>query len=186
MFINFETQKWILLFIPALKNTKKEKVLFCVIFWFCLFEGGCSFSAVGFVGLAGFVLTYVYRVMWKEVPGREGCFHALLCFSPCQNHQESSWPHVPAFLHARGVWHSGSPWDNKTGTSFLKYSSSLSRGFLTLKRKAFVDSDCPNQGFSFSLININSPQVCFQQDRIFLQAELHRKHCCGGHHYPVE
>lgn len=178
MFINFETQKWILLFIPALKNTKKKKVLFCVLFWFCLFEGGCSFSAVGFVGLAGFILTYVYRVMWKEVPGREGCFHALLCFSPCQNHRESSWPHVPAFLHARGVWHSGSPWDNKTGTSFLKYSS-----FLILKRKAFVDSDCPNQGFSFSLINFNSPQVCFQQDRILLQAE---KHCCGGHHNPVE
>lgn len=50
------------------------------------------------------------------------------------------------------------PWDNEAGTSFLKYSPSLSRGFLTLKTKVLVDSECPNEGLSFSLTNINSPQ----------------------------
>lgn len=37
---------------------------------------------------------------------------------------------------------------------------------------------------SFSLVNVNRPGECFQQDRIFLLAELHRRYCHGGMQSP--
>lgn len=166
MFINFETQKWILLFIPALKNTKKRRKFCFVFFGFVYLRGVLLFH--WFMGLAGFVPYICIQGDVKRGPweGRLFPFSALL--------HSMSKPTIkpiatcPPISCMPRVWYSRSPWDKEAGTFFLKYSLNLSRGFLTLKRKAFVDSE----RLSFSLVNINSPQECFQQDRIFLQAEL--------------
>lgn len=85
-------------------------------------------------------------------------------------------------LYAQDVWHPCSPQDNEARTCFLKNSWSLSRGFLILEGKtfAFGYSEC----LSFSLVNVNRPGECFQQDRIFLLAELHRRYCHGGMQSP--
>lgn len=79
MFINFETQKWILLFIPALKNTKKEKVLFCVLFWFCLFEGGAPFPLLGLWVLLGLFLRMYTGWCEKRYLGEKAA--SMLCFA---------------------------------------------------------------------------------------------------------
>lgn len=81
----------------------------------------------------------------------------------------------PCSLACPGCVALRSPRDNEAGTSFLKYSLSLSRGFLTLKTKAFVDSECPNQGLSFSLTNINSPQEAPNK-----MGSLSRQNSTGG------
>lgn len=104
MFINFETQKWILLFIPALKNTKKGK--FCFVFFFGFFlEGGCFFSAVGFLGLAGFV---PYICIQGDV--KRGSWERRLL--PCSALLQSVLKPMikpmatcPCFPTCPGVWH---------------------------------------------------------------------------------
>lgn len=118
---------------------------------------GCSFSAVGFVGLARFfpymrVQGDVKRDSWERLLLRS----ALLQSMPKPTIKPTAT--CPCSLAGSGCVALCSPRDNEAGTSFLKYSLSLSRGFLTLKTKAFVDSERPNQGLSFSLTNINSPQ----------------------------
>lgn len=127
-------------------------------FWFCLFEGGCSFSAVGFMGLTRFV-----PYICVQGDGKRDSWERRLLL-PSALLQSMSKPTImptatcPCSLACPGCVVLCSPRDNEAGTSFLKYSPSLSRGFLTLKTKVLVDSECPNQGLSFSLTNINSPQ----------------------------
>lgn len=121
-------------------------MLFLVLF---IWGEGYLFSLSGWWVLAVLFLNYVYKVMWKGVAGRRSCLLVLFCFTRCQKQWYSPQPHAPAFLHAQGVWHSCSPWDNEVETFFLKNSPSLSRGFLIQEEKtfAFLDSECPRKGF---------------------------------------
>lgn len=157
-----------------LLKIQKKNVLFCLPFGF-VYLRGCSFSAVGFVGLARFVPYIcvqgdVKRDSWER---RLLLRSALLQSMPKPTIKPTTT--CPCSPACPGCVALCSPRDNEAGTSFLKYSLSLSGGFLTLKAKAFVDSECPNQGLAFSLTNINSPQEAPNK-----MGSLSRQNSTGG------
>lgn len=124
-----------------LLKIQKKNVLFCLPFGF-VYLRGCSFSAVGFVGLARFVPYTcvqgdVKRDSWER---RLLLRSALLQSMPKPTIKPTAT--CPCSPACPGCVALCSPRDNEAGSSFLKYSLSLSRG----KQKRLLILNVPIKG----------------------------------------